>query len=320
MTDRKIKKSTRSLALLLIMSFTYIISTIFMGLSASADTTVTMSQFIEYHCGTDGNVNSIPTYQVLAAGSCVFTGMGYSSDEVTAYEADDKLIASAFGGSSAYTSWRTKVLKYVTLKDGSVSATSSDTDSTNYNDVQGTFSQYIASYSVGKMTGDQFDSNKFNPTNGAMQSFMQIFYYWIGIGFSVVTKALFYWFLLQTGFDGAYLTIPLSRDILSGGQGGSGEWGGGSTGGGKGNKWWQKKLVSDEVIAAVGSSKSGASQFSDSATGSKNVFLAYFAKIFPKFLFVTTYLVLVAAGWYPVIISAFSGFVSKILSGAISAW
>lgn len=158
--------------------------------------------------------------------------------------------------------------------------------------------------------------NEFDPTNAVTIAAMNTFTMVCNAIFNTVAKALMMLFLVQTGFDVMYLTLPFTQGILAPSNANSG---GGNAGVASGKKFALRfNLVSNEAVDANNRSSTG-SVGSNGATGGgflqTNIFMRYIIARAPLIMLAFTYFVLVATNVWPSIISACTSLITGIFYG-----
>ena len=185
-----------------------------------------------------------------------------------------------------------------------------------YNTASNKMTRIMARGASEKAVGDVF-GQEFDPTNAVTLTAMNFFTMFCNSLFNILAKALMLLFLVQTGFDIVYLTLPFTQGILGPANSSAG---GGSAGvANSKNKLPIKfNLVSNEAIeansrgttASVGGHGGG-----DKGMFQSNIALRYLTARAPLIIIAFTYVVLVATNVWADIITWTTSLVTGIFYG-----
>lgn len=185
-----------------------------------------------------------------------------------------------------------------------------------YNTTSNKMTRIMARGASEKAVGDVF-GQEFDPTNAVTLTAMNFFTMFCNSLFNILAKALMLLFLVQTGFDIVYLTLPFTQGILGPANSSAG---GGSAGvANSKNKLPIKfNLVSNEAIeansrgttASVGGHGGG-----DKGMFQSNIALRYLTARAPLIIIAFTYVVLVATNVWADIITWTTSLVTGIFYG-----
>ena len=185
-----------------------------------------------------------------------------------------------------------------------------------YNTTSNKMTRIMARGASEKAVGDVF-GQEFDPTNAVTLTAMNIFTMFCNSLFNILAKALMLLFLVQTGFDIVYLTLPFTQGILGPANSSAG---GGSAGvANSKNKLPIKfNLVSNEAIEA--NSRGTTASVGGNSSGGKGIFqsniaLRYLTARAPLILIAFTYVVLVATNVWADIITWSTSLVTGIFYG-----
>lgn len=257
-----------------------------------------------------------------------------------------RVIAGNFKSATEYNKWYKKAIKYIS-HDGSedsgvtFNAKPIIPDGANENQEAGAWTQYqsivnqldriLARGAVSSLTDDIFSTDEFDPTNAFVFGLMENFKNFMQTVFNIVSQALMWLFLGQTGCDTLYIAIPGTGAILARGanSGGSGGAGAGKMGGGagQGSSIFSFNIVSEEAVEVVnGSTAGGTGAMKGGAGGAgggnggliaSNKAINYLKLRLPLIVLCGTYIVLVVSNLWPRLISALSSFVASALYSVV---
>lgn len=252
-------------------------------------------------------------------------GVWYTND-------DDKIRRGMyynFKSSQEYSTWLADALKYIKYtEDGNryfftpepSSSVSNVTEYTTedwatYNTCSNKFTRIMARGAGEYLTNDVF-GQEFDPTNAVTLAAMKTFTMVCNTIFNTVAKALMLLFLVQTGFDVMYLTLPFTQGFLAPTNASAGS---GSAGVTQGKKYALRfNIVSNEAVDANNRSSTG-SVGSNGASGGgflqTNIFMRYIIARAPLILLAFTYFVLVATNVWTSLISSTTSLITGIFYG-----
>lgn len=185
-----------------------------------------------------------------------------------------------------------------------------------YNTTSNKMTRIMARGASEKAVGDVF-GQEFDPTNAVTLTAMNFFTMFCNSLFNILAKGLMLLFLVQTGFDIVYLTLPFTQGIL--GPANSSAGGGTAGVANSKNKLPIKfNLVSNEAIEANSrgtTSSVGGSGGGDKGMFQSNIALRYLTARAPLIIIAFTYVVLVATNVWADIITWTTSLVTGIFYG-----
>lgn len=185
----------------------------------------------------------------------------------------------------------------------------------SYNTTSNKMTRIMARGASEKAVGDVF-GQEFDPTNAVTLTAMNFFTMFCNSLFNILAKALMLLFLVQTGFDIVYLTLPFTQGIL--GPANSSAGGGTAGVANSKNKLPIKfNLVSNEAIEANsrGTTSSVGGSGGDKGMFQSNIALRYLTARAPLIIIAFTYVVLVATNVWADIITWTTSLVTGIFYG-----
>lgn len=184
-----------------------------------------------------------------------------------------------------------------------------------YNTTSNKMTRIMARGASEKAVGDVF-GQEFDPTNAVTLTAMNFFTMFCNSLFNILAKGLMLLFLVQTGFDIVYLTLPFTQGIL--GPANSSAGGGTAGVANSKNKLPIKfNLVSNEAIEANsrGTTSSVGGSGGDKGMFQSNIALRYLTARAPLIIIAFTYVVLVATNVWADIITWTTSLVTGIFYG-----